>query len=87
MYLFDPKLLAFFRKLTTPMPRMVVQVTGFVGHQFHCKLGRTTTAILESMARFEVCCFGRRRSFVPLSLDAFVFRIKCVNRNHLKDYK
>lgn len=85
-YLCDPKLLAFLRQLAATMPRMVIQVTGFISHQFHCKVGLAATAIFEGMARFERSCFGRWRRFMKLSLNAFVFCISCENRSDLNEY-
>ena len=87
-YLCDPKLLAFLRQLAASMPGMVVQVTGFISHQFHCKLGRTAAALFEGMACFELCSFGRWWCFVPCSLDTFVFCfcVNCENRSDLKEY-
>lgn len=71
--LFDPKLLAFFRQLSTSMPRMIVQVFCLIGQQLHGEFCSTAAVLFESMTRFELICFWRRWRLMIWSIDALPF--------------
>lgn len=86
VYLFNPKGLTFCWESTAAMPGMVVQIAGFVGHQFHRKGCVATTAFFKGMASFELGCFGRGRLFVPLSFYALVYILLCIYIKGLKEY-
>ena len=79
-HLLHPKFLAFFRELTTSVPRMIVQISGFIGNKFNSESGSATAAVLEGMTSLEVACFGWRRRFVIQSSNAFVFTSDTENK-------